>query len=263
MQENHNNQDSEQANRIASQILAYKKSGSELNEEVFGSILLKLHEIRFDEFKNHEMTKFRRVRQCIEHENILVNHRMTWLITTHIALFALLSALIIRFLSGDASASINAREHFAIFIFVISILGMFICFNVFRSLSNAVTQLHSLTKWYREKTSNDGEDSHLVPPIHYWARFDKKDGKQRLWARIEILFFETRHVPLYFVFIWFLAGMYAASYSLIPFMLSDVVSLLRDLLLYFVFLNFIATVVLMALLIGSRVKKDGQDTRAD
>jgi hypothetical protein len=164
------------------------------------------------EFQNLDLINWKRARALIEHENILVNSRLNWLILSQATLFSAFGVLF-SILLGEESIN-NAAV--AIPMTFISFLGIAISFNVFRSLRNADTQITAVTNWwntYSDKTPcsatiKDSEEPEAHPPLHFWwnsemleFKFNIKDLRLKniihwLW-RIESL-------PVYFLVFWIL-----------------------------------------------------------
>ena len=101
----------------------------------------------FDEFKDQEYADWRRIRLAIEHENMLVNHRITWLLTSQAFLIA---ALVGVFNEAQKPQGINEQWAWA-FSFVTAVVSMIICFAIGRSLAEANFQLDHLDKWWHRK----------------------------------------------------------------------------------------------------------------
>lgn len=58
-----------------------------------------------DEFKNRALTNWKRARSVMEHENLLVNHRMTWFLMSQAALFTAFALLMQAY--GGATAEVT------------------------------------------------------------------------------------------------------------------------------------------------------------
>jgi len=106
---------------------------------------------RFDEFKDQEYADWRRIRLAVEHENTLVNHRITWLLTSQAFLIA---ALVGVFNEAQKPEGINVDQAW-LFSFAIAFISIIICFAIGRSLAEASFQLDHLDKWwYRRWNTN-------------------------------------------------------------------------------------------------------------
>jgi hypothetical protein len=100
--------------------------------------------LRFDEFKDKELADWKRVRSAIEHENALVNHRLTWLLSSQGFLFAGFGVVY-------ASKNINELNLYGLAVLaVIAILGMATSFKIFQDIDVAASQLKELDRWWHE-----------------------------------------------------------------------------------------------------------------
>lgn len=101
----------------------------------------------FDEFKDQEYADWRRIRNAIEHENMLVNHRITWLLTSQAFLIAALVGVF-----NEAQKPQGINEQWAwVFSLAIAVVSMIICLAIGRSLAEANFQLDHVDKWWYRK----------------------------------------------------------------------------------------------------------------
>jgi len=63
-----------------------KVSGASLDQELAREVLVKGLEISANEYANRDLINWRRVRSVVEHENHLINHRITWLLLSQAGL---------------------------------------------------------------------------------------------------------------------------------------------------------------------------------
>lgn len=96
--------------------------------------------LRFDEFKNKELADWKRIRTAIEHENTLVNHRLTWLLTSQGFLFTGFGVVY--------STKQTVNLYSTTILLVIAIVGMAISFKIFMDIEGASEQLSELDKWW-------------------------------------------------------------------------------------------------------------------
>lgn len=106
----------------------------------------------WDEYKDPQIVNWKRVRAVIEHENMLINHRITWLLLSQGFLLALLGSLgaacakkagdlgdigmqLCKFL---ASAGLP----------VLMLAGIFICLVIAVTVSHAEIQIRSISNWW-------------------------------------------------------------------------------------------------------------------
>ncbi len=178
------------------------------------STRLKAAELLSSEIHNRGLINWRRVRSAIEHENTLVNHRVTWLLLSQAALLAAFASLYAKWLelSGGSSGTL-VDSYIPVPLSLVAILGLVICFNLRVSLRNAATQLNRLTKWWyaipfqllEEKKKDEAheayDDAHKShPPLHLnhemeWRLTGARRERWRALFAIEVL-------PLYFVGSW-------------------------------------------------------------
>lgn len=140
----------------------------------------KIREIAYSENHNRELVDWKRARAAIEHENLLVHHRMTWLISSHTGLFAVAGVIIAN------KSALNLL--FNPLLLVVSLLGFLFSFNVFVNMRRADIQGGRITKWWKDNYPEPNSSFDL----HYWNRSE---------------FFVTRlfriyMFPLYFSFVW-------------------------------------------------------------
>jgi hypothetical protein len=115
----------------------------EANKRILEIVYKQLELLRFDEFKDRSLADWKRVRSAIEHENTLVNHRLTWLLSSQAFLFAGF---------GVIYAGKN-NLYSMIILAVIGMLGIAISFKIFIDIENAGKQLWKLDQWWHETHS--------------------------------------------------------------------------------------------------------------
>jgi hypothetical protein len=101
--------------------------------------------IRYDESKDKEMADWKRVRGSIEHENTLVNNRLTWLLLSQAALFTAFAAIYEH--QDEAERTILT--------IIISLIGIVTCYDIYRVIGDAQKQLVHLGKWWDQTYKND------------------------------------------------------------------------------------------------------------
>lgn len=152
-------------------------------KELLDKVLQRIQDLKFDEFRDEEFANWRRIRSLIEHENILVNHRLGWLLSSQAFLF---TAFTLVFNVWKNSAS-NAGNQPLYLLSIISTVGILICLSIQRGLNAAEEQLRALDKWwYREgdeksgyrtwktrKERDSAEKNRIVrhPPIQGFIRY--------------------------------------------------------------------------------------------
>jgi hypothetical protein len=100
----------------------------------------------FDEFKDRDYADWKRVRSSIEHENGLVNHRLSWLFASQAFLYA---AFAVVFNAWKNPGSGNTPPGSCqVLLAIISIVGVFVCVSIQRGLWEAEDQISSLDRWW-------------------------------------------------------------------------------------------------------------------
>jgi len=122
----------------------------------------------FDEFKNPRYADWRRIRLAIEHENTLVNHRITWLLTSQGFVVAGIVAVVNESLKPEGVNQAIA----CIITMVLSLVSFFISWAIHRSLKEADSQLDHLDKWWY---------SYWAPDIEW---HDKSWDDPRIWKEL-------------------------------------------------------------------------------
>ena len=192
-------------------------------------IRAKYVELMQSEFHAGQYGDWRRVRSLIEHENILVNHRITWLLLSQ---GALLSGFVLIFngfagrlsegAAPNGTRSVTNAEILSrmvespevIPLIAICWLGMGICCVVFNNLRNAGLQLTKVTRWWYELSEHDSpvhvknqilKKEWKMPPLHLWRDVDGMSSESLIYKTyyqwIEPLF-RTEAIPVYFSVVW-------------------------------------------------------------
>jgi hypothetical protein len=160
----------------------------------------------FKEFESPDITAWKLARAAIEHENILVNHRLTWLLTSQAFLFTIFSGLFVALEREEMKA---VRPLIPIFMLGTGFLGIYICLVIWNGLSRARTALDNITKHYYRvvKDSFDAcneEDQEIpstrTPPLHYW--------------KFRYKYFDQFHLPKAMVIVWVILLVSFETYSI-------------------------------------------------
>jgi hypothetical protein len=123
----------------------------------------------FDEFKDQRYADWRRIRLAIEHENTLVNHRITWLLTSQGFIVAGIVAVLNEALKPEGVNQAIA----CIITMVLSVVSFSISRAIHRSLKEADIQLDHLDKWWY---------SYWAPPGLNWD--DKSWNDHEIWKKL-------------------------------------------------------------------------------
>jgi hypothetical protein len=95
--------------------------------------------------EQHALAQWKLVRSAIEHENILVSNRVTWLLATQLFLFAGYSSIFVQALQKDQL--FGSRKVYASFL-IISCIGIYICILAWANLRAAQRMIGRLRDWW-------------------------------------------------------------------------------------------------------------------
>ncbi|MDJ0797659.1 MAG: hypothetical protein QNJ51_12730 [Calothrix sp. MO_167.B12] len=142
--------------KLLHQYLQLSTNSIDGRTEIINLVFQRLQDLRFDESKDEEFANWKRVRASIEHENTLVNHRLSWLFSSQAFLFTAF-ALVFNTWKGNSGGS-GTGSHFPYLLGIISVVGILICISIQDGLNKAENQLRILDKWWhREWDSNSGQ----------------------------------------------------------------------------------------------------------
>jgi len=99
--------------------------------------------VRYDEFKDKETVDWKRIRAAIEHENTLVNHRLTWLLTSQALLFAGFGSIF-----QDQKKLTN--NYYLVFLLIICFVGLVVSLKTYIDIEMAGRQLSELDRWWHK-----------------------------------------------------------------------------------------------------------------
>jgi hypothetical protein len=122
-----------------------------------------LPEGKFDEMKAPDITMWRLTRSAIEHENTLVNHRITWLMTSQGVLLAAFALIFLAWAKGEIK---NHDYLIPVILGLLSLYGIYLCLTIHRSLHFAHRQLGRLHDRFK-KFLVDNDIAERTPPLQY------------------------------------------------------------------------------------------------
>lgn len=188
-------------------IDAMANDANSLYEQLHDDKGLKWTELSASEFHNRELINWRRARSIIEHENLLVNYRITWLLLSQGALLGAFATLYVKMTETNGVIDIG------ITLIILASLGLASAFNVFNHLKNADTQLQRVTLWWYQEAFtafNNGKNDEAKaifdkmnekhPPLHFRRDLESILGRDKGIFRWNVV--ETQALPLYFIFLW-------------------------------------------------------------
>jgi hypothetical protein len=135
---------------------------------------------QWTEFSDHAIVNWKRVRSAIEHENMLVNHRLTWLFASQAFLF---TAFTLAFNAWSNPTTAN-REQFPFVLGIIEFVGFGTALLIWRGLFAAEKQLNRLDRWWHSSNRDDLEELEIP--------YDSNDP-QRIGAMKRLL---PNHPPI-------------------------------------------------------------------
>jgi hypothetical protein len=140
----------------------------------------------FIEFEDRDYCDWKRLRTAIEHENHLINHRLTWLFSSQTFLIAAAGLVLGAWLQKDFDPSDGWLP--PSLISAIGATGMLIAAVIFDSVRRATLALDELNKWWTDKSLP--KPAH--PPIQLW-------GYLTVWHPLRVTF-----LPLWCIVLWLL-----------------------------------------------------------
>jgi hypothetical protein len=118
--------------------------------------------VPWEESKDPLICDWKRVRRQIEHEDTLINHRMTWLWTSN-SLFLVSMAGILHAIPAGATTTVSALLVVtAIFLPVAAAVA---CLSLMRAIKAAMAQIGTLCRWWDDRVKLAGSDPKSHPPL--------------------------------------------------------------------------------------------------
>jgi hypothetical protein len=160
-----------------------------------------------------ECDDWRRVRSAIEHENQLVNNRVTWLILTQAALFAAFAGLFSKWAEARAP-----EPSLGLALGALPLMAICLCVNIWVNISNAEKALGRLTRWWYREAYDQLDSGEITeeavkgacdkvrtieerhPPLQLWG--DLHLQVHNLGHRRFALPFRVVFMPVYFITGW-------------------------------------------------------------
>lgn len=158
----------------------------------------------WDEFHDLEVVDWKRVRAVIEHENILVNHRLTWFFSSQAFLFGAFALL---FNEEMKSSEPENTYLFQIMLGSMASIGSALCLFLFHSMRSAQNHLDLVDNWYH------GEANPVrlkrEPVKNYPERQDAKDFREKRNPPLQgepsrdwTYYFKVKYIPILFLLAW-------------------------------------------------------------
>jgi hypothetical protein len=118
----------------------------------------------WDEFNDNSLAYWRSVRASIEHENQLVNYRITWLLAFEALLFGALGIFVKEYLEYMKHVSMPPLRLYFIALFGFVNIGIIAALYIERYMRGAEDAHEALVKWWRD-WCKDNPSSSTNPPI--------------------------------------------------------------------------------------------------
>ena len=119
----------------------------------------------FCDYSSPDIVAWKLARSAIEHENLLVNHRMTWFLTSQAFLF---SAFVLLFLTGSKDDLHEFKPLLAPLLAAVGLFGGYTCLVAQDGLNQAFLATDLITSEYVRLTEQNAVDP-IVPPLHHWV----------------------------------------------------------------------------------------------
>ncbi|OKH41695.1 hypothetical protein FACHB389_04165 [Nostoc calcicola FACHB-389] len=120
-------------------------------------------------------------RDLIQHEDNLINHRMTWLISSNFFLF---SAFFVIFNSLTPTPTltltqvVNKNQHLAeIFSLLIPLIGIAICWTVWQLVRAATGQVDNVNTWWNRQLEKYLANNKNYPSLIGQSKYNSRDWK--------------------------------------------------------------------------------------
>ena len=105
--------------------------------------------------KEYGLSQWKLVRSAIEHENTLINYRISWLLATQLFLFAVFSSIFVEAIKNDKL--FNSTKVYIAFT-IISSIGFYVCILAWASLCAAQKMINRLRDWWLVHYSEHNND---------------------------------------------------------------------------------------------------------
>jgi hypothetical protein len=165
------------------------------------------HHDSWDEFHDDEIVDWKRLRLCIEHENALVNHRLTWLFASQAFLFTSFGVIWTAWKNPSGGNSIPSLTC-QVFLMAVSCIGIIVCRAIQQSLFAAESHIVFLDRWWylkgdahpggkyrttRERGYVRNQRDRVHPPLQGEIHIEGNDPRRIL---------SYTHLPNWFTVAW-------------------------------------------------------------
>lgn len=157
---------------------------------------------KFNEFESHFITDWKRVRSQIEHEDNLVNHRITWLLASNAFL---LTGYVLAIANLKEELLVEAKELLRLCLYAIPIVGVFISIVIIQTVSQAFGQINILASWWEREIGDSLDHPRLIGGNQFHG--------EKGW--LGFFFYTTLWIPLMLICLWFFL-LYLVTKNLVP-----------------------------------------------
>jgi hypothetical protein len=124
------------------------------------------HSETFNELSSPHIVAWKLARSAVEHENSLVNHRMTWFLLSQAFLF---SAFVGVF-SAPQTAMANLEPLRQFLLAAVGLFAVYVCLVTHDGLYRAFVALNNVTDGYESLIRRHGSDPIVPRNLHYWVK---------------------------------------------------------------------------------------------
>jgi len=159
----------------------------------------------WDEFHDPEVVNWKRCRSVIEHENNLVNHRLSWLFASQGVLYGAYGVLLNIWKNpSDSAKDVQLPPIFYPALLVtITLVGMLACLAIHNSITGAQKSMDELDRWwYNEGCEYENDDHRLKTRKTRDAKHPPLQGFIPFRERPLISLINYTHIPNVFSLAW-------------------------------------------------------------
>jgi hypothetical protein len=156
--------------------------------------------MRMNAGEDPEITDWRRVRSVIEHENSLVNNRVTWLLVSQGFLFAAYGTLLASWGKGELKIGAGTFVALLLALFAIS---AYICLSIGIVLAAAVKHIKFTHSWWYKIKMSTASAEVIEEATYSWSDRNQRHPYLQGWkARKHTRPFDTEFMPYFFLGGW-------------------------------------------------------------
>jgi hypothetical protein len=138
----------------------------------------------FNEFCAPDITAWKLARSAIEHENNLINHRLTWFFSAQAFLLTAFF-VVVSYSDKPILKELDALRILPVLFLIIGFLAIYMCLVTQNGLERAYTALDNITRHYDQLAARHVFSR--TPPLHFWKK---------------PTLFNSRYIPVVTVVMW-------------------------------------------------------------